>query len=99
MELRYREEEVRDIPETIEELIPFLTQKHADLLQKGAINIQYSLNSSYEYGDAYAYLEISYRSPKTEEEKKAEELNRKRLEMREKETYEKLRKKFEKKTG
>lgn len=92
---RYREKILKTIPSTIEELIPFLTKTHADLLQEGARQIQYNLGTSIEYGEEYGQLEISYYSEETKMEKAERERRVKERERREREQYEQLRKKFE----
>jgi hypothetical protein len=95
--LRYREKNIQDIPSSIEELIPFLTKTHAEILQKGATQIRYCIGNERDCrDDNRGVLEISYYTEETAEEKAANERWKRSAEQREKEQYEKLRLKFEK---
>ena len=77
-----------------EELIKKIKEKEEKALALGGTDLSWNICAGQEYGDEYGYLELTYQRPKTAGEIKEEQKARKRVEQREKEMLEQLKKKY-----
>lgn len=100
MQIRYRNISLRSdntrYSMSTEQLITYIKEAEAKALSQGGTDLNWNIGSYHEYGDDYGELELCFCSPETEQEKKDRVAHAKRDEAAQRQTYEQLRKKFEK---